>query len=539
LFKKITAAILCLSLILAFSACSSKSPKNANKKIHYQLSAEPKTLDPQIASDSPSLTVISALFEGLVRLDKDNKPYPGVAESWQSSENDTVFTFTLRKDAKWSDKDNTPVTANDFVFAFQRALAPQTNSPTCSPMFCIQNAKEVNSGAAAPNQLGVTAPNAQTLVVRLKHPYPDFPSLTASAVFMPCNQKLFEATHGRYGLERDYTRGNGPFVIDGKYGWDHDKYINLVRSDTYKGQNTPLPVSVKFTIENEDNKITDQISALTAGTVDAIQIPVNRVEDAKKSGCAVKSFEDTIWGLCFNTQSEVMKNLNIRKAFIQSLNRDQLLKNIPQNTNAAENIIPPLTTFMKKNYRSLVNNHPYYLGYDDNAPTTLNRGLRELSKSELGNISVICLDDPQVKLMVNDMIAAWNTKFDHYFNMEPLSEEDLAERIKSEDYQIALCPVEPSTDGPLSVLSIFKSESKNNPACLSDSTFDKLVENAENSYGIEAAQDFAKAEKRLQDIAVFYPLYYGKHYFASGKGVTGVVFQPYGGGMDFIMTGKE
>lgn len=143
-------------------------------------------------------------------------------------------------------------------------------------MFCIKNAKEVNSGALAPDQLGVTAKDAHTLVIKLNYSYPDFPVLTASAVFMPCNQKFFEGTSGRYGLERKYLLGNGPFEIDGKYGWEHGKYLNLVRSDTYSGNRKPLPSNIKFTIEGKNNAITDPVAALKAGTVDAIAVPAEK-----------------------------------------------------------------------------------------------------------------------------------------------------------------------------------------------------------------------------------------------------------------------
>nr|WP_319487368.1 peptide ABC transporter substrate-binding protein [uncultured Caproiciproducens sp.] len=539
MFKRITAAVLCLGILFSFSACGRNEPKNANRKINYYLAAEPKTLDPQIASDSSAMIAIEALFEGLVRLGSDNRPYPGVAEKWISSEDDTVFTFTLRSNAKWSDDKKTPVTANDFVYAFRRALLPQTESETCSRMFCIKNAKEVNSGKVSADQLGVTAADAHTLVVRLNYSYPDFPSITAATVFMPCNQKFFESTSGRYGLERKYLLGNGPFEIDGKYGWDHGQYLNLVRSDTYLGNQKPLPSNIKFTIETKDNVISDPVAALKADTVDAIAVSGDQAASAKAQGCTITSFEDTTWGLCFNTQSDMMKNKNIRRAFIQSFNRAAVLKHLPKNVSPANDIITPMTTLMGKPYRSLANSGSFFLKQDKNAAALLAAGLSELSLSELKSVSVICPDNADVKLMLNEMIATWNVQFKNYFNMEPLDSGKLAARIKSGDYQIALCPVQPAGDGPLSVLSLFKSGEKDNPAKLQDSSFDTMLNNAEKSDGTGSAAIFASAEKYLNEQGVFYPLYYEKHYYAAAKGVTGVVFHPYSAGVDFIQSGKD
>ncbi len=532
--KRITAAMLCLFILFSFAACGKKEAKNANKTISYNLAAEPKTLDPQIASDPSSTIALGALFEGLVRIGADQKPYPGVAEKWESNADSTVFTFTLRSDARWADldKNKTPVTAADFVFAFRRALLPATGSKTCSPLFCIKNAKEINSGTLSADKLGVTAKDAHTLVVELNYSYPDFPALTATTVFMPCNQKFFEGTSGRYGLERKYLLGNGPFEIDGKYGWDHGNYLNLVRSDTYSGNSKPLPSNIKFTIEGKMNPaITDPIAALTAGTVDAIAITADKAPAATAAGCTLSSFEDTTWGLSFNTQSDTMKNLNIRKAFIQSLNRAQVLQHLPKEVTKAENIICPSTEFLGQNYRSLVNSGAFYLKQDKN----LAAGLSGISLP----VSIICLDDPNVKLMANDMIATWNSKFNNYFNIEPLDRDTLAERVKSGNYQIALCSIQPDSDGPLSALSIFKSGAVENPAKLSDPAFDAMLTAAQKKSGSDAAASFAAAEKYLNDQGVFYPLYYEKHYFATAKGVTGVTFHPYGMGVDFIQAGKE
>lgn len=539
LTKRFMAALLCLFIIFSFTSCGEKEPSNANKTINYNLTAEPKTLDPQIASDSSSIIAVEALYEGLARLGADQRPYPGVAEKWESNTDHTIFTFTLRSGAKWSDKDKTPVTAADFVFAFRRALSPSTGSKTCSSMLCIKNAQEVNSGALPADKLGVTAKDAHTLVVELNYSYPDFPALTASAVFMPCNQKFFESTSGRYGLDREYLRGNGPFKIDGKYGWSHGNYLNLARSDTYSGNSKPLPSAIKFTIGGKDNTITDPVAALTANKVDAISFPADKAAAAADAGCTLTSFEDTTWGLCFNTQSDTMKNLKIRKAFIQALDRTKVIQHLPNEVTKAENIISPSTTFMGKDYRSLANGGAFYLKQDKNPAALLTAGMAELSVSELKSVSVICLDDPNVKLMVNEMIATWNSKFNDYFNIEPLDRDTLAERVKSGNYQIALCSIQPDSDGPFSALSLFRSRAVGNAPKLSDPAFDAMLAAAQKKGDSDAAAAFSAAEKYLNEQAVFYPLYYEKHYFASAKGVTGVVFHPYAMGIDFIHAGKK
>ena len=260
--KKFTALLLATAMIFSFSACHSGKPKNAGKTIHYHLDAEPMTLDPQIASDTSSLTVVRALFEGLTRLDANEAPQPGVAKSWESNADKTQFTFHLRPDASWGKKRG-PVTAADFVFAFQRALDPKTGSATCMPMYCIKNAKQIHTGTMPASSLGVTAKDAQTLVVDLAYPSPDFPQVAASAVFMPCNQKFFNEAAGHYGLDTEYVLGNGPFCIDGDYGWTHGQSLNLADASAYKGKNQPLPSAISFSIGGKKSDFSSPADALS------------------------------------------------------------------------------------------------------------------------------------------------------------------------------------------------------------------------------------------------------------------------------------
>ena len=534
------AAVLLLAVVMAFtaSACRPGKAKNAGKTINYRLAADPQTLDPQIAADASSLVVIPSLFEGLVRLDADNKPQPGVAESWEANADKTRFTFHLRADAKWSSKKYGSVTAADFVFAFRRALDPKTGSATCMQMYCIKNAKEVHTGKLPAASLGVTAKDARTLVVDLAYPYADFPKLTASAPFMPCNEKFFNATVGRYGLETKEVLGNGPFTIDGSYGWTHDKTLNLTSSSSYAGKNKPLPSAVDFTIGGNAADLADPTAALTAKSLDAAQIPDSMVSTARSLGCAVTSVQDTTWGLGFNMQSPVFKNEKMRLAFAQAFSRSAVLSHLPSDLQQADGILLPKTTLNGQDYRTLAGG-TFLLKQNGSAAQLFHQGLKELGLDKMESVAVLCPDSDAAKLMVNEMIAAWNKQFDNYFNIRPVATSTLKSKVLSSDYNIAVYPVSPSADGPYAFLSTFLSTSAANPAGLKDTAYDALVSAAQTQTVQKAAAGYAAAEKYLNEKAVFYPLYYGKTYYALAKGVTGIVFHPYGGGVDFINAGKE
>lgn len=537
--RRFATFFLCVVLLFSCAGCEEKEPSSANKSFQYHLTSEPKTLDPQIAEDESAVILIQALFEGLTRLDADGNPIPGVAERWSSNTDYTEFTFQLRKDAVWNDQDDAPVTADDFVYAFQRALDPATKSSTCSSMFCIQNARAIHSGNLPVERLGVVAQDAHTLRITLEYACEDFPARTASAVFMPCHEKFFNTTGGRYGLERTTLLCNGPFAIDGTYGWEHGSYINLRRSASYTGNSKPLPSDIKFSIGNKKVDVSDPVAALKEGTVDAIAMPSHLVEAAKNAGCSVIGFEDTTWGLCFNTQNQIMSNLNIRKAFTQSFSRKKVLSHLPQGAVSADNIIPPDTKLFGKDYREQAGEGSFYPQQDPAAAQFLAAGLQELGLEALPKVTILCPDDPEVKLMVNEMLTEWNIQFDNYFNMTPLTDKELSSRITSGSYQIAICSITPEASGPLAVLSLFGGGNPDNPAKLRSNGYDEYLSNAEHQSGAEAAASCAAMERYLNEQCIFYPLFYESHYFASAPGVSGIVYHPYGGGVDFINAGKE
>ena len=171
---------------------------------------EPATLDPAKAVGLPEIQVIRDLFEGLVNQNEKGEIVPGVATRWQTNDN-KIWTFTLRNDAKWSD--GTPVTAEDFVYSWRRLVDPKNTSEFAwfAALAGMTNAQAIIDGKAAPDSLGVSAVNAHTLKIQLDKPLPWFPSLTASFALYPVQKNNVEG-------DKNWTQpgklvGNGAFVL--------------------------------------------------------------------------------------------------------------------------------------------------------------------------------------------------------------------------------------------------------------------------------------------------------------------------------------
>lgn len=129
---------------------------------------EPTSFNPPIGFDENSWKPLNNLMEGLTRLGEDSTPEPAMAEDWDVSDDGTIYTFHLREDANWSNGD--PVTAEDFVYAWQQLLDPETGSPAAFLAYFVEGGEAFNSGEASVEDVGVTAVDKKTFEVELKDP---------------------------------------------------------------------------------------------------------------------------------------------------------------------------------------------------------------------------------------------------------------------------------------------------------------------------------------------------------------------------------
>ena len=184
-----------------------------NQTFTYRLLDQFPTLDPQLNEETSGFHVIRDLFEGLLSQDSNGDLTPGVATHYAASDGNTTYTFKLRKDARWSNGD--PVTAHDFVFAWQRAVDPATASPYGWYLELTEmvNAKEILAGKKAPSELGVRAVDNHTLEVKLNTPLPYFPAMTTYATLFPAHRATIEA-HGADWTAPGNMVSNGAYVLD-------------------------------------------------------------------------------------------------------------------------------------------------------------------------------------------------------------------------------------------------------------------------------------------------------------------------------------
>lgn len=166
------------------------------QEVVRHLKDEPASLDPINAVGLTEAQVQRDLFEGLTIEDEHGRPIPGVAQSWRTEDN-RVWIFTLRDNAKWSNGEK--VTATDFVYSWQRLVDPKNLSPFAwyASLASIENAQKIIDGKLKPTSLGVEALDEKTLKVTLERPVSYFPSLTTNFSLYPVPHHSIE----KYGTE--------------------------------------------------------------------------------------------------------------------------------------------------------------------------------------------------------------------------------------------------------------------------------------------------------------------------------------------------
>ncbi|MDU5826807.1 MAG: ABC transporter substrate-binding protein, partial [Mixta calida] len=188
---------------------------------------EVASLDPHKTEGVPESDVITNLLEGLITTDSAGQLVPGVAQSWDRQQN--VWTFTLRPEARWSNGE--PVTAQDFVYSWQRLADPKTASPYASYLQYahIANVDEVIAGRLPPAALGVKALDARRFQVTLSQPVPWFTVMLAHTALKPVYRPTIEQWGDKWTRPEHYV-GNGAFTLN---NWVVNEKITLKRNPQY------------------------------------------------------------------------------------------------------------------------------------------------------------------------------------------------------------------------------------------------------------------------------------------------------------------
>ena len=342
--------LLTLATVILLAACSGgeSNVASGNREgiLYFGNGSEPQGLDPHVVTGVPEHFIIGALFEGLATKNPYTlEPEPGVAQSWDISEDGRVITFHINPRAMWSNGES--MTAADYVWSWQRLLSPALGSEYAYMLYPVKNARDFNKGAITDfAEVGVTALDDLTLQVTLDERTPYFIQLmdhySTFAVHRPTIEKFGQMTD-RY---TPWTRvenmvSNGAFRLR---DWQLYRRIEVEKSDTYWDRdNVKLNGIVFYPTENvvSEERMFRVGQLHYTGSVPLGKIPV--YQEMADSPYRQAPYLGTYYYL-LNTTRAPTDNLKVRQALSMAVDRDSLNKNVLKGTNiAAYSITPPDT----------------------------------------------------------------------------------------------------------------------------------------------------------------------------------------------------
>jgi ABC-type oligopeptide transport system substrate-binding subunit len=293
------------------------------------------SLDPALAGESAAVAVIEQLFSGLVERNAEMDIVPAVARTWEVLDGGRTYIFHLRDDVRWSD--GVPLTAEDFVYAWRRVLDPATASPVTELLLDIKGAEAFARGELLdPEQVGIRARDAQTLVVELEAPVGYFLDMLAQSAAYPVPRHAVEA-HGRSWSEADRLVVNGPFRLE---RWLPGHSMLLARNPNYYGRFAGNVEQILLSLNLESPA---QLKLYETDRLDVVGLASAELEHARRQHDAeyVSWPSLTTGTLGFDVMRPPFDDPRLRRAFVLAADREALTSFDSYDVPATGGFIPP------------------------------------------------------------------------------------------------------------------------------------------------------------------------------------------------------
>ena len=327
-----------LSILLAtcvtLTGCGSSETNvvagNKSGTLYWGNGTEPQSLDPQIATGVPEHHVISAVMEGLVLKDRKTlEPRPGVAKTWDISNDGRVYTFYLRENAKWSNGD--AHTAHDYVWSWWRALQRALGNQYAYMLFPIKNAKRYYDGETSDfSDVGVKAIDNRTLQVTLTNPTPYFLQLLDHYSLFPVHQATIEKfgradeRGTRWSYEGNLV-GNGPYKLE---EWKINRHITVTKNPYYWDEANVSINSIVF--KPVDNAVTEERMFRAGALHVTSSIPADKIAIYQEKSAPELKITPYLGTYFYrlNINTPQLQDKRVRRALGMAIDRKQLVDNI-------------------------------------------------------------------------------------------------------------------------------------------------------------------------------------------------------------------
>ncbi|MEW9183771.1 peptide ABC transporter substrate-binding protein [Bacillus mycoides] len=483
------------------------------------------TMDTSKSTDTLGSQILGNTMEGLYRLDKDNKPIPAAAESSTKSEDGKKYTFKLRKDAKWSNGD--PVTAKDFVFAWQRLLDPKTAAEYAFITYYIKNAEAINKGEKPVTELGVKAIDDYTLEVELEQAVPYFLNLVAFPSYYPLNEKFVKEKGEKFGLESDTTVYNGPFVLT---DWKHEQGWKLKKNDQYWDKKTVKLDEINYSVVKE---VATRVNLYDTGAIDFALLSGEFVDKYRNKKDEFGTYsEPSTFYLRLNQkragQDTPLKSKKLREAIALSIDKKNLANVILNDGSKGADYLVPKGLAAGPDGKDFQETFKNGLKQDTKkAAAAWDEAKKELGKDQV-TIEFLNYDTGNAKKVgeyVKDQIEKNLKGVTVNIKLQPFKQKLKLE--SEQEYDIAYGGWSPDYADPMTYLDMFETTNSQNQMSYSNSKYDESIKKSKTELMSDAKkrwEELGKAEKvLLEDDVALVPLYQNARSYVMQPNVKGIV----------------
>ena len=499
--------------------------------MNVMLETPVESLDPQQATDGTSFEVIADYTDGLMQMDADGQAVPAIAESYDLSDDGLTYTFHLRSDAKWSN--GTPVTAADFVFAWQRAVDPAVASEYAymlSDIGQIKNAAEIIAGDMDKSELGVTAVDDTTLQVELNVPVSYFLSLMYFPTFYPVSEEFFNSCGDTFATSPETTLSNGAFILD-SYEPAATAFHLTKNADYYDAGRIQLSgLSYQVIQDSQQALMSYQTGALDTTLVNGEQ--VDQVKDDPEFKTVGAGY---LWYVSPNMDAvPELANLNVRLALTMAIDRDAITGDVLKDGSAPTyTAVPPEFAAGPDGSDFSADQEKFsdVCTYDATAAADYwTKGLEELGITELSLDMVVDADDAPQKV-AQVLKEQWETTLPGLtVNLVVEPKKQRVQDMQDGNYQLGLTRWGPDYADPMTYLGMWVSGNSNNYGLWSNADYDAIIDECTTGDLCTDAEGrwerLYDAEQIVMDEAVIFPLYTQCNAEMLSSKVTGVEYHP-------------
>ncbi len=524
--RKILSLILILVLVVSFSACASQQADEEATVLSVNVGPEPESIDPAYNVSVDVATLLLHGFEGLMKLDGQGIPKPGMASEIHVSSDMTVYTFTLRDGAKWNDGE--PLTAEQFVYSWKRAADPATGAPYNYLFDVIKGFSEVTEGNA--DSLAITALDDRTFEVALNAPCPYFLELCAFPTFSPVREDAVTTSEGWASDPSTYI-SNGPYRLK---EWVHDAYMVYEKNEYYYDIEALGPDNIRFVLMEDDAAA---LAAFQNGEISFTDtMPVEEIEAYQdKPEYGVIPTIGTFF-ISFQTQDPPFNDPKVRQALSLAIDRNFICEQISKAGEQPAGAYVPTglsDADTGKQFRTVGGN---YYSVDPGNYEANCEAARELL-AEAGYKDGVgfpkfeyIFNESTLHLQIGEALQnMWKEQLGIDAGVGQQEWGTFISALMSGDYDLARNGWNADYNDPISFLDMWVTGGGNNVAGWSDPAYDQLISDIKTAADTE--ERFTKmheAETILMEQMPIIPIYYNTDVYLKDPAMEGFYSSPLG-----------